>query len=149
MTSGAPDDDDDDLFGPEEDAEAAAAAPSAPVVVEVPVGDLASFEARLFPFHRDGWEHTGIAVNVEGRFHVYVNRCPHVPYPLDFGDGDVMDTDRSAFFCQNHGARFDLSTGVCFAGPPRGRALERLPFAQVGETLYVTIAPEPPGWPRS
>ena len=104
---------------------------------------------RLFPFERDGERLTGILVDASGEPRAYVNRCPHVTYSLDMGDGDVMDTDRSAFFCQNHGARFDLSTGVCFAGPPRGRALERLPFAQVGETLYVTIAPEPPGWPRS
>lgn len=147
MNTPAPDED-DDLFA--SDADPPAADPGAsPVVVQVPIGDLASFETRLFPFERDGWELSGMVVNVEGRFHVYVNRCPHVPYPLDLGDGQVTDPSRSVFFCQNHGARFDLSTGACFAGPPRGRWLERLPFVREGDTLYVTIGSEPPGWPRS
>ena len=105
-------------------------------------------EVDLFPFVRDEWDHTGIVVRHDAGVSVYVNRCPHVPYSLDFGDGDVMTRDKRRIICSTHGAQFQPDTGRCVAGPVVGRALERLPFEHVGDdTIVVTITPEPEGWP--
>ena len=47
-----------------------------------------------------------LLVNVEGEFHAFENRCPHMGYPLYFGslDGKVLT-------CGFHYAKFDVETG--------------------------------------
>ena len=101
-----------------------------------------------FAFVRGGEVLGGfIVTGSDGRPRAYVNRCPHVPYPLDFGDGEVLDDDRKTIVCANHGARFEPDDGRCIWGPARGRGLEPLPVEGDGEAWVVTITPEPPGWP--
>lgn len=135
----------DEAFGADDDEPTAADSDE----VRVPVGDLPPGRTRLFEFVRGGWDLTGFVVNHDGDLHAYVNRCPHVPYSLDFGDGSVMTPDRRTIICSSHGARFDPETGRCFAGPVVGRSLERLTHRREGDTLVVTITPEPAGWPRN
>ena len=104
--------------------------------------------AASFHFVRAGERMSGfIFVGREGRARAFVNRCPHVPYPLDFGDGEVLDQDGLTIVCANHGARFDPDSGRCVWGPARGRGLEELPLSEEGERWRVSITPEPPGWP--
>jgi len=105
------------------------------------VGDLAPGSARVFTYDEGDWEQSALVVNHEGRLYVYVNRCPHVPYTLDFGDGEVMSFDRTALMCSNHGAHFDPATGRCFAGPPIGKALSPLPFERDGDDVIVDVRP--------
>lgn len=83
----------------------------------------------------------------QGGLRVWVNRCPHVPYSLDLGDGNVLDTDGVTLVCSNHGARFTAGAGQCIWGPVRGRWLEPMPFRRDGRTLLVTVPPEADGWP--
>lgn len=109
--------------------------------MRVPVGDLAPGSARVFTYDEGDWEQSALVVNHEGRLYVYVNRCPHVPYTLDFGDGEVMSFDRTALMCSNHGAHFDPATGRCFAGPPIGKALSPLPFERDGDDVIVDVRP--------
>ncbi len=102
----------------------------------------------LFEFERDGELLTGMVVgDGAGGLAVFVNRCPHVPYSLDLGDGNVLDNDGRTIICSNHGARFDPKSGQCTWGPVRGRWLERLPFVRDGARLRVSIQPEGRGWP--
>jgi len=120
----------------------------APATVIVDIAGVARGRARLFDFVRDGEPLTGMVVaDAVGALHVYVNRCPHVPYSLDLGDGNVLDDDGLTVVCSNHGARFDPASGQCRWGPVRGRYLEPLPFSRDGDRLVVTIAPEAAGWP--
>lgn len=114
----------------------------------VDITGLTPGQTRLFPFVRDGERLTGMVLVTNDGVRVYVNRCPHVPFELDFGDGRVWNREHTAILCSTHGAQFTPETGQCFAGPPRGRALERLPFTVEGMTVSVTIPPEPKGWPR-
>jgi nitrite reductase/ring-hydroxylating ferredoxin subunit len=101
----------------------------------------------FFPFIRDGEELTGFALCVDAKYVAYVNRCPHVPYSLDWDDGDIMDPERKFIVCQTHGARFRPASGTCFWGPPQGRRLEALPCRIDGDKLVITITPEPEDWP--
>ncbi|MGB0592176.1 MAG: Rieske (2Fe-2S) protein [Myxococcota bacterium] len=120
-----------------------------PHTVRVDVSELPEGGVSHFRFERDG-EHLGaFVVRHEGVLRVYVNRCPHVTYSLDFGDGNVQDPSRRFLQCYSHGAMFLPESGECFMGPVVGRSLESLPAKEDGDTLIVTIQPEPPGWPKT
>jgi nitrite reductase/ring-hydroxylating ferredoxin subunit len=66
-----------------------------------------------------------------GRLQAFENRCPHTGGPLSLGK-----VDGSTVVCPWHGARFELSTGRCLAGPAR-RGIERLSVTETeaGATL--------------
>ena len=59
-----------------------------------------------------------------GKFYAYLNRCRHVPLPLDFGDNDFLTEDGKLILCRNHGAVYKPETGECLAGPCAGLALQ-------------------------
>src|SRR5262249_10266113 len=52
-------------------------------------------------------------VNDGGRFHAYVNRCRHMPTPLDFVRDDFLTDDRRFLRCYTHGAVYEFATGLC------------------------------------
>ncbi len=66
-------------------------------------------------------------VRAEGDVYGYVNVCPHIGTPLEFLPDRFLTRDRQQILCSTHGARFEIATGLCVAGPCRGRALRRLP----------------------
>lgn len=117
--------------------------------VEVFVDKALASATRAAPFNfvRRGQALSGFVVLTADGPRAYVNRCPHVPYTLDFGDGEVLH--EGAIVCMNHGARFDPGSGRCIWGPAKGRGLEALPLEDLGERWRVTITAEPPGWPRA
>lgn len=53
-----------------------------------------------------------VLTRIDGRLHAFANRCPHTGGPLARGriEGAVM-------VCPWHGARFEVGTGRCLAGP--------------------------------
>jgi nitrite reductase/ring-hydroxylating ferredoxin subunit len=91
----------------------------------------------MFTFVRRGQTLGGFVVLTGAGPRAYVNRCPHVPYSLDFGDGDVLH--EGAIVCANHGARFEPTSGRCVWGPARGRGLEALPLEDRGEVWRVLV----------
>jgi nitrite reductase/ring-hydroxylating ferredoxin subunit len=92
----------------------------------------------VFAFVRKGQTLGGFIVLTAAGPRAWVNRCPHVPYPLDFGDGDVLHEGQ--IVCVNHGARFDPQSGACVWGPARGRGLEALPVEDAGDRWRVVLA---------
>ena len=115
--------------------------------VRVEVAGVGRGRSVMFAFRRGGEPLGGMVVlDANAALQVYVNRCPHVPYSLDLGDGNVLDHDGLTVVCSNHGARFDPGSGRCIWGPARGGALERLPFRVEGTAIVVTITPEPQDW---
>src|SRR3954470_22568231 len=56
----------------------------------------------------------------------YVNSCPHIGTPLDFLPDRFLTADRTEILCSTHGARFEITTGRCTAGPCRGKRLAPL-----------------------
>jgi nitrite reductase/ring-hydroxylating ferredoxin subunit len=78
----------------------------------------------------------GFLVNDRGQFHAYVNRCRHMPTPLDFIRDQFLSEDGRHLMCYTHGALYEFASGVCIAGPCKGEALYRLPVrVEAGEVL--------------
>lgn len=69
----------------------------------------------------------GFLVNERGNFHAYVNRCRHMPTPLDFIRNQFVSEDGKYLMCYTHGALYEFATGLCVAGPCKGDSLYRLP----------------------
>ncbi len=65
-------------------------------------------------------------VRAHGRIHGYVNSCPHIGTPLDFLPDRFLTRDGRQILCSTHGARFEIESGRCVAGPCRGLFLQAL-----------------------
>lgn len=75
-------------------------------------------------------------INDRGSFHAYVNRCRHMPTPLDFVRDEFLSDDRRFLRCYTHGALYEFATGLCVDGPCKGESLYRLPLrVDRGEVL--------------
>ncbi len=70
-------------------------------------------------------------VRIGGTVWGYVNSCPHQGVNLDWNPDRFLTYDKDLIQCATHGARFVIETGVCIAGPCRGRALTPVPVAVV------------------
>lgn len=78
----------------------------------------------------------GFLVNHQGNFHAYVNRCRHMPTPLDFVRDEFISDDGQFLRCYTHGALYEFATGLCIDGPCKGESLFRLPVqVDRGEVL--------------
>jgi len=75
------------------------------------------------------------------RVYAYVNSCPHIGTPLDFLPDRFLTADRREILCSTHGARFEIASGRCTAGPCRGRSL--VPLSVVIEDDRVLAARRP------
>ena len=79
-----------------------------------------------------------LVVNHEGRYHAYVNRCPHAGTPLDLWPNEFWTEDGRYLICATHGAIFAPDTGVCVEGPCPGARLERLAVSLDGDAVVVS-----------
>lgn len=62
-----------------------------------------------------------------GSLRAYRNACPHWPgAPMAWRKDAYLSADGSRIVCHAHGARFDIDTGLCEAGPCLGQSLEAL-----------------------
>ena len=80
-------------------------------------------------------------INDHGRFHAYVNRCRHMPTPLDFVRDEFLSDDGCYLRCYTHGAIYEFATGLCIDGPCKGESLYRLPL-QVDKGDILVGCPE-------
>ncbi len=67
-------------------------------------------------------------VRFAGRVYGYMNSCPHLGTPLEFLPDRFLTRDGTSILCSTHGARFDIATGRCVAGPCKGQFLVAVPL---------------------
>jgi len=79
----------------------------------------------------------GFLVNDQGNYHAYVNRCRHMPTPLDFIRDRFLSEDQRHLMCYTHGALYEFGTGLCIDGPCKGESLYRLPVRIDGGEVLV------------
>jgi nitrite reductase/ring-hydroxylating ferredoxin subunit len=94
--------------------------------------------SREFTVGRGDWPLYGLVVRRGAQVHAYVNRCPHAGHRLNLRPHEFLSPDRSLLLCNSHGAVFEITTGLCVAGPCPGARLRRIPV-EVGNG-YVLIA---------
>lgn len=100
------------------------------------VNEVAPGTVRKFWLICQQYRLDAFLVNDGGSFHAYVNRCRHMPTPLDFVRDEFLTDDRKYLRCYTHGAVYEFATGVCIDGPCKGEALYRLPVqVDNGEVL--------------
>ena len=85
-------------------------------------------------------EHSLVAVQWDGQFHVYLNRCPHLGVELNWMPDQFMDSDGTLLMCATHGALFRVETGECLAGPCQGQALTRIPSECRDNALWADLS---------
>src|SRR5690625_7264084 len=88
-----------------------------------PVDDIAEGEAKEYALD----EGTLFAVRRDDQIYTYVNWCPHLGIPLNFMPDQFLDGDGHFIECINHGALFEVESGVCVSGPCQGESLIEVP----------------------
>jgi len=88
--------------------------------------ELADPGSRAFTMGAGDWPLRGFLVRRGTRVFAYVNRCPHAGHPLNWRPDDFLMPDSSLILCRSHGARFDISTGLCVLGPCSGKSLQSI-----------------------
>ncbi len=100
-------------------------------VGELPPGAVKKFWLICQKYRLDAF-----LVNDHGSYHAYVNRCRHMPTPLDFVRDEFLSDDGRFLQCYTHGALYEFGTGECVSGPCKGESLYRLPVrVERGEVL--------------
>jgi len=98
---------------------------------ELPPGAVKKFWLICQKYRLDA-----ILINDQGNYYAYVNRCRHMPTPLDFVRDEFYSDDRRYLQCYTHGALYEFASGLCVSGPCKGESLYRLPVqVDHGEVL--------------
>ncbi len=87
--------------------------------------------------YKDGAFQVNIFVQRKAEdIYVYENRCPHAGTPLNMFGDKFLNMNKNALICRTHGALFDITTGLCTAGPCRGKYLRPVDFEVRDDGLY-------------
>src|SRR5262245_788236 len=92
------------------------------------VDDIAPGTTVKFLFVQRGQEIEAFALNRNGEFHAYLNRCRHQPMTMDWVENQFFTEDGDYIQCATHGACYVPETGECVEGPPVGKFLIRVPL---------------------
>jgi nitrite reductase/ring-hydroxylating ferredoxin subunit len=97
--------------------------------------------SRAFTMGSGEWPLRGFVVRRGAAVFGYLNRCPHAGHPLNFSPDDFFSPERTLLMCRSHGARFDISTGLCVAGPCAGAHLRSIAVSI--EHGYIMLTDDP------
>ena len=98
--------------------------------------EIADGQGRRFEVGKGPSRVDGVLVRFGGRFYAYINRCKHMPMPLDLVKNHFFTANKKHLRCQSHGAMYDPTTGKCHAGPCRGKGLDPLRITVEGGIVY-------------
>ena len=73
----------------------------------------------------------------DGLPHAYLNRCRHLPIPIDGGSKQYLTRGGEYLLCGTHGALYRKNDGMCVAGPCLNLALEKIDLVEEEGILYL------------
>ena len=94
--------------------------------------------ARGFTMGRGEWPLRGFVARRGAEIRAYVNHCPHAGHALNLRPHAFLAPDAPLIQCSSHGARFEIGSGLCLAGPCPGARLR--PIELRIERGYVLVA---------
>ncbi len=109
-----------------------------------PVSALDGTRARVVPLPALPWDLHREAILVldeSGRPRAYLNRCKHLPVPLDGGTREFFDSTGRYLLCGTHGALYERGSGFCVSGPCRGKVLTAIELRVEGGEVVLSLAP--------
>ncbi len=80
-----------------------------------------------------------VLLGADGEPRAYLNRCRHLPIPLDSGSRQFLTHDGEHLLCGTHGALYRRDDGVCVAGPCLHLALEKLTILEENGVLFLLL----------
>src|SRR5271167_558637 len=99
---------------------------------------LAPGESLKFLLPIRGADEECFVINFNGELHAYVNRCRHVPMPMDWVDNQFFAEEGRYLMCQTHNAYYEPGSGECIAGPASacGKFLYRVPLEIKDDVIF-------------
>ena len=110
---------------------------------EVAVGQLDELTdpgCREFQIGEGDWPFRGFVVRQGERVFAYQNFCAHVGHPLNWIPDGFLNKEETAIQCASHGARYEIDTGLCFAGPCMGKSLRKV-VVELRDGVIYAIGP--------
>ena len=108
------------------------------------IADLQDPGSREFSIGEGEWPLRGFVVLFQGQLCAFVNRCPHLGWPLNFRPDVFFAPHVDLLQCSGHGALFEPHSGKCVAGPCAGQNLQALKIQVIDETVYLIHQPDIP-----
>ena len=93
--------------------------------------------AKEFEFDVETDHVRGFVVRRGANVFAYINCCPHAGAMLNWGPGKFLTRDGSLIMCSVHGANFLPTTGLCVAGPCKGRSLQSMQVDVIDNQVMV------------
>ena len=103
------------------------------------VESVTAGSARGFDITSDRGKRNVLVVNHQGKYHAYVNSCPHTGVTLDWMPDQFLDSTGTLIQCATHGALFRIEDGLCIYGPCLDRSLTALTTSIEGPDLYILV----------
>jgi len=104
------------------------------------LADIEDPGSKGFVIDQGDWPLHGFLVRKNDEVFAYLNVCPHAGRMLNWGPDRFLTKDRSLIMCAAHGANFEISTGLCVAGPCEGDALSKLETSVENGRVVVYVA---------
>jgi nitrite reductase/ring-hydroxylating ferredoxin subunit len=102
------------------------------------LGEIADPGCREFSVGDGDWPFRGFVVRKGDEVFAYQNYCVHVGHPLNWAPDSFLTRDRQAIICASHGALYEIDSGLCVAGPCKGKSLRPVDVAVRDGDIYVT-----------
>lgn len=103
-----------------------------------PLSDIPDPGCREFSIGEGDWPFRGFVVRDGDAVHAYQNYCVHAGHPLNFAPDDFLTRKKDAIICSSHGATFQISSGLCVAGPCVGKSLRPVAVDVRDGRIFVT-----------
>lgn len=105
------------------------------------LADIEDPGSRGFVIEQGDWPLHAFLVRKGDEVFAYLNVCPHAGRMLNWGPDRFLTKDRSLIMCAAHGANFEISTGLCVAGPCEGDALTKIETSIENGRVVVSLGP--------